>query len=78
MSFLADSLTLRRKCTATERAANNEDPLVARKRAREATKLNAALGTAVAAAKPAAAPESGPKVSQHHFSAPLLILYPNR
>jgi hypothetical protein len=37
MSFPADSLNLPRKRTATERATNNGDPLVVRKRAREAT-----------------------------------------
>ena len=37
MSLSAESLNLRRKRTATERVMNNGDPLVVRKRAREAT-----------------------------------------
>ena len=38
MSLSSDSLALRRKHTATERAENNGDPLVAKKKAREAAK----------------------------------------
>ena len=38
MSFSFDSLALRRKRTATERAENNGDPLVAKKKAHEAAK----------------------------------------
>lgn len=38
MSFSSESLALRRKRTATERAENNGDPLVANKKAREAAK----------------------------------------
>ena len=37
MSMSAESLNIRRKRTATERATNNADPLVVRKKAREAT-----------------------------------------
>jgi hypothetical protein len=38
MSLSADSLVLRRKRKATERAETNGDPLVAKKKAREASK----------------------------------------
>ena len=38
MSLSSDSLALRRKRTATERAENKGDPLVAKKKAREAAK----------------------------------------
>ena len=37
MSMSAESLNIRRKRTATERATNNGDPLAVRKKAREAT-----------------------------------------
>lgn len=40
MSLSSDSLALRRKRTATERAENNGDPLVAKKKAREAAKVS--------------------------------------
>ena len=79
MSLSADSLALRRKRTATERVANNGDPLAARKKAREAMKSNVALETTVtAAAKPAPAPKNGLKVSQCFSSVPFLIPDPNR
>ena len=42
MSLSSDSLALRRKRTATERAENNGDPLIAKKRACEAAKSNPA------------------------------------
>ena len=38
MSLSSDSLALCRKHTATERAENNGDPLVAKEKAREAAK----------------------------------------
>ena len=41
MSLSAESMALRRKCTATNRAENNGDPLVVKKKAREAARLNA-------------------------------------
>ena len=79
MSLSADSLALRRKRTATERAINNGDPLVARKKACEATKSNTALGgTVAAAAKPAPVSKNALNVSQHFFSQPFLILDHNR
>ena len=53
MSLSSESLNLRRKRTATERAINNGDPLVVRKRAREATT--------------AAVPKNGTNVSLHCF-----------
>ena len=47
MSLSADSLNLRRKRKATERAQNNGDPLVAKKKAREASRTStAAISTA--------------------------------
>jgi hypothetical protein len=55
MSFSSDSLALRRKRTATERAENNADPLVVKKKAREAAKSSnlAALTPAIDNAGPA-------------------------
>jgi hypothetical protein len=41
MSFSSESLALRRKRTATERAENNGDPLAANKKARAAAKSKA-------------------------------------
>ena len=41
MSLSSESLALRRKRTATERAKNNGDPLVANKKARAAAKSQA-------------------------------------
>ncbi len=38
MSLSAESLVLRRKRKATERAETNGDPLIAKKKAREASK----------------------------------------
>lgn len=64
MSFSFDSLSLRRKRTATERAENNGDPLVARKKAREAAKSNAVTPTLSPAAT-AKAPKNGSKVSSY-------------
>ena len=54
MSLSADSTTLRRKRTATDRAEDNGDPLVIKKKARQAEKRN---GGAAPAAR------NGPKVS---------------
>ncbi len=42
---MSDSLGLRRKRTATERAEKNADPLVIRKKAREAAKSNVTVAT---------------------------------
>jgi hypothetical protein len=42
MSLSSDSLALRRKRTATERAENNGDPLAVKKKARNAAKSNLA------------------------------------
>jgi len=42
---MSDSLGLRRKCTATERAEKNADPLVIRKKARDAAKSNVTVAT---------------------------------
>jgi len=54
MSLSALSLDLRRKRKATERAENNGDPLVARKKARDASKLVTLSSTqASATSKPA-------------------------
>jgi hypothetical protein len=58
MSLSADSLGLRRKRTTSDRAANNADPLVVKKKAREANKKDATV------------PKNGsklPSVSQHFF-----------
>jgi len=75
MSLSADSLALRCKRTATDHAVNNADPLLARKKAREASKSNTALGGTVSAAtKPATVPKNTLNVSQHSFSQPWLIL----
>jgi hypothetical protein len=65
MSFSANSSGLRRKRTTTEHAANNADPLVARKKARESQKKNATAMPVVANAEPgpslATAPRNGQK-----------------
>jgi hypothetical protein len=56
MSLFADSLSLRRKRTATERALNNADPLIVKKKARQAAGI--AVGkTAAATLNPA--PDNG-------------------
>jgi len=60
MSLSSDSLALRRKRTATDRAMNNGDPLVVKKKAREAVQSDTAVPTA---AKPAPTSEKGPNVS---------------
>jgi hypothetical protein len=71
MSLSSESLALRRKRTATERAENNGDPLVVKKRAREAAKSNtaaASTSTQVATAeKPAPTTKKGPNVSAYSF-----------
>jgi hypothetical protein len=78
MSLSADSLGLHRKRTATDHAANNGDPLVVRKKAREATKSsNTALANVTTATEPATAPKKKPNICQHFVSALFLIL-PNR
>ena len=41
MSLSAESMALRHKHTATNHAENNGDPLVIKKKAREAARLNA-------------------------------------
>ena len=41
MSLSAESLTLHHKRTATDHAENNGDPLVVKKKAHEAARLNA-------------------------------------
>lgn len=51
MSLLSDSLPIHRKRTATDRAENNGDPLVAKKKARKAAQSNPAQ------------PQAGPKKS---------------
>ena len=65
----AGSSGLRRKRTTSERAATNGDPLVVRKKAREASK--AAMGVN---AEPATAPKKKTNVSHHFFFTPILIL----
>ena len=58
MSLSFDSLALRCKCTATERAENNGDPLIAKKKARKAAKSNmAVMPTLTTATKAATAPK---------------------
>jgi hypothetical protein len=67
MSFFADSLALRRKRTATERAESNGDPLVAKKKAREAAKVNAATPAFTATvAKAAPVPKKTSNVSSYY------------
>lgn len=79
MSLTIDSLALRCKRTASERAVNNADPLLARKKACEAAKTNTTVGGAVsAAAKPATVPKNTLNVSQHFFSQAFLIPDSNR
>jgi len=56
MSLSSDSLALRRKRTATERALNNADPLVVKKKARQATNI-----ASLTVAKPNP-PNNGPSV----------------
>jgi hypothetical protein len=66
MSLSSDSLALRRKRTATERAENNGDPLVAKKKAREAAKSNLVSNRAPSQPVPAltpAAPKTNSNVS---------------
>jgi len=65
MSFFADSLALRRKHTATERAENNGDPLVIKKKACEAAKSNAEPTPAVTKAVPV--PKNSSNVSPYYF-----------
>ena len=60
MSLSSDSVALRHKRTATERALNNADPLIVKKKARQAD---------VTVAKP----NNGPKVS-HFFMLPEILL----
>ena len=57
MSLSAESLNLRRKRIATERVLNNGDPLVVKKKARQAVQSNATITTA------APAPKKGGNVS---------------
>jgi len=59
MSLSAESLNLRRKHVATEHVINNRDPLVARKKARQAVQSNATITTA------APAPKKSASVSLH-------------
>lgn len=62
MSFSADSSGLRRKRTTSERAANNADPLVARKKARQAQKKDVtAMPVMALNAEPA--PKNGHKTT---------------
>lgn len=70
MSLSIESLVLRRKRTATDRAENNGDPLVVKKRAREAAKSNTAAPTltrVATAKKPAPTGKKGPNVSAYAF-----------
>jgi len=46
MSFSADSLAMRRKRTVSERVTENGDPLVIRKKAREAAKTGPSIPVA--------------------------------
>ena len=46
MSFSADSLAMRRKCTVSERVTENGDPLVIRKKAHEAAKTGPSIPVA--------------------------------
>jgi hypothetical protein len=50
MSLSAESLNLRRKRIATEHVMNNGDPLVVRKKARQAVQANKTVTTATVAA----------------------------
>src|SRR6266545_8312418 len=50
MSLSAESLNLRHKRKATERAENNGDPLVAKKKAREASRTNKAATSTMSSA----------------------------
>jgi hypothetical protein len=59
MSFSADSSGLHRKCTTSERAANNADPLVTRKKAHEAQKKDVMAMPVAVNAGPA--PKNGHK-----------------
>ena len=70
MSLSFESLALRRKRTATERAENNGDPLVVKKKAREAAKSNMAASTSTRVAtaeKPAPTGKKGPNVRAYAF-----------
>ena len=68
MSLSAASLALRRKRTATERAESNGDPLVAKKKAREAAKANTAAPDVTATvAKAAPGPKKASNVSSSQF-----------
>jgi hypothetical protein len=69
MSFIADPSALRRKRTATERAESNGDPLVIKKKAREAIKSNVDPTPAVTATKAVPAPKKGSNlnVSSYYF-----------
>ena len=53
MSFSADSSGLHHKRTTSEHAANNADPLVARKKAREAQKKDVTAMPVMENAEPA-------------------------
>jgi len=46
MSLSSDSLSLHRKCTATEHALNNADPLIVKKKARQAASRVAGMTAA--------------------------------
>jgi len=59
MSLSSDSLAPRCKHTATDQALNNRDPLVVKKKAREAIQPDTAVPTA---AKPAPTSKKGPNV----------------
>lgn len=63
MSLSFDSVALRRKRTATERALNNADPLVVKKKARQA-------GVTVAKSNP---PNNGPSVSHFFMSLDIIL-----
>jgi hypothetical protein len=63
MSLSYESLTLRRKRTATDRALNNGDPLVVKKKAREAVNKPDKMTRAESSVT------TDPKVSHFHFDA---------
>jgi hypothetical protein len=75
MSLSAESLNLRRKRIATERAINNGDPLVARKKARAVFQPSVTPRTATAAAP---APKDGANVSLHWVLKYISDHCPNR
>jgi hypothetical protein len=67
MSFIADSSALRRKRTATERAESNGDPLIIKKKGREAAKSNVDSTPAVIVTNAVSAPKKGSNVRLYYF-----------